>query len=157
MTFEHVDVFENKSIQNLILLGKPQKIVCFRSTSGQIFLCGISTVLWVCKCFVNRKCICCQHWFFIKTFYTVSKKKLSNCGPRNRCFQILIQKWKFCDLLKIDPFADTFQEYCLDFKQHCIPFWNFQITSFTESFSVSARDSSARLLWLPRQCGSACV
>ena len=105
MTFNYVDVFENKSIQNLVLLGKFQKIVCFRSTSGQIFLCGISTVLWVCKCFVNRKCLCCQYWFLIKTFYTVSKKKLSNCGPRNRCFQILTQKRKFCDLLKMDFFA----------------------------------------------------
>ena len=36
--------------------------------------------------------------------------------------------------------TDILQEFCLDLKQLCIPFWNVQNIYFTENLSIAACD-----------------
>ena len=42
-------------------------------------------------------------------------------------------------------FTDVSQERCLHFRPRCIRFLNFYNTYFTESLSITANDSSARI------------
>ena len=49
-------------------------------------------------------------------------------------------------LLKINYFTDILWEFCLDFKQCCNSFINFQNIYFTESLLITASDSSAMIL-----------
>ena len=60
-------------------------------------------------------------------------------------------------VLKIKLFADTLLECRLDFKQSCIPFWNFHNTYFAENLSITAFHLSG--LWFSvcvRTAKSAC-
>ena len=60
-------------------------------------------------------------------------------------FFIKIARWRSSPVLKMIFFAHIVQEFSLDFKQQWIPFWNFENNFFTESLSVTAYDSSARV------------
>ena len=39
---------------------------------------------------------------------------------------------------KMNSFTDSLEEFCLSFKQRCIPFWNIQKNYFAERLSITA-------------------
>ena len=63
-------------------------------------------------------------------------------------FRFKLRRWRPTNLLKMTSFTDTLQELCLDFKQVCIPFWNYQSTYFPDSLSILGYDSIASYLIL---------
>ena len=46
----------------------------------------------------------------------------------------------------MNSITNILQHFCLDFKQLCIRFWNFQNNYFIESFPLPVYDSSSRVL-----------
>ena len=60
---------------------------------------------------------------------------------------MFLRKQPLRDCTNNSSFKDTLQTFSVDFKQRCIPFWNFQNNFFTETLSVTAYDSSAGVLY----------
>ena len=47
----------------------------------------------------------------------------------------------------MNSLTDILQELCLDYKQGCIPFKSFETSILQKTFSITAYDSSGRVLY----------
>ena len=116
--------------------------------------CG-GPIMSVVTCF-ERSLIWIQ---FVKPLYNPSKnQKFIQIFPKSRQYQCKIiwgervtffsklARWRPTTVLKMNTFKDILQEFFLDFRECFIPFLNFQNTCFAESLSITAYDSSPRLL-----------
>ena len=95
--------------------------------------------------------------FLSKLSILFRRKQPLNYDPKNRCSQNLIQKMKSYDLLKMDSFTNTLQEFSQDFKQHCIPFEIFKTPLLQKVFQYLLMTQVQRYCVIACTCWFWCV